>query len=124
MPAQEENDPVEARRIVTMRPNDPHHGSTALVMQYADSLVCSQANIDLKIAALEAQIEDTKVKLHGAAAKLKNPDPGQTVNNHIRLLREYNHIRDIGTSLMAIIASHRQVQLKRVYEDFPVDEKD
>ncbi|KAL8810621.1 MAG: hypothetical protein Q9223_001363 [Gallowayella weberi] len=97
---------------------------TALVMQYADSLICSQANIDFKIAALEAQIEDTKFKLDEAAAKLKNPDPGQTVQNHIRLLREYNHIRDIGTSLMAIIANHRHVQLKRVYEDFPVDEKD
>ncbi|KAL8679225.1 MAG: hypothetical protein Q9186_004467 [Xanthomendoza sp. 1 TL-2023] len=81
------------------------------------------ANIDIKIAALEAQIEDTKVKLDEAAAKL-NPHPAQTVNKHIRLLREYNHIRDIGTSLMGIIANNRQVPMKRVYEDFRVDEED
>ncbi|KAL8772607.1 MAG: hypothetical protein Q9209_002268 [Squamulea sp. 1 TL-2023] len=53
-----------------------------------------------------------------------DPNPHQTVNNHIKLLRKYNDLRDIGTSLMGIIANNRQVQMKRVYEDFHVDEKD
>lgn len=54
----------------------------------------------------------------------RNPDPHQTVSNHIKLLRRYNDIRDIGTSLMGVIANNRQVPMKRVYEDFHVDEKD
>ncbi|KAL8782864.1 MAG: hypothetical protein Q9213_005041 [Squamulea squamosa] len=83
-----------------------------------------QANLENKIAALEAQIKETQAKLDDAAAKLKDPNPYQTVNNHIKLLREYNDIRDVGTSLMGIIANNRQVQMKRVYKDFHVDEKD
>ncbi|KAL8722352.1 MAG: hypothetical protein Q9225_001142 [Loekoesia sp. 1 TL-2023] len=83
-----------------------------------------QANLEAKIAALEAQIDDTRAKLDLAAAKLKSPDSHQTVQNHIRFLREYNDIRDIGTSLMGIIADNRRIQMKRVYEEFDVDEKD
>ena len=47
-----------------------------------------------------------------------------TVKNHIRLLHEYNEIRDIGTGLMGIIADNRGVQLKEVYPDFGVDVDD
>ncbi|KAL8997484.1 MAG: hypothetical protein Q9169_003264 [Polycauliona sp. 2 TL-2023] len=82
------------------------------------------ANLRFKIAALETQIKETTSKLDDAAAKLKNPEPHQTVGNHIKLLREYNDIRDIGTSLMGVIANDRQVPMKRVYEDFDVNEKD
>ncbi|KAL8659084.1 MAG: hypothetical protein Q9226_000612 [Calogaya cf. arnoldii] len=82
------------------------------------------ANLEIKIAALETQIEETKAKHNDAAAKLKNPDPHQTVSNHIKLLREYNDIRDIGTGLMGVIANNRQVPMKRVYQDFHVDEQD
>ncbi|KAL9641415.1 MAG: hypothetical protein Q9204_000051, partial [Flavoplaca sp. TL-2023a] len=82
------------------------------------------AHLQSKIAALETQIEKTTAKLDDAAAQLKNPDPYRTVGNHIKLLRDYNHIRDIGTSLMGVIANNRQVPMKRVYQDFLVDEKD
>ncbi|KAI4281909.1 MAG: hypothetical protein L6R38_003332 [Xanthoria sp. 2 TBL-2021] len=101
-----------------MRPNDYFYFLTSLVPDIW------QANLEIKIAALETQIEETKAKLDDAAAKLKNPDPHQTVSNHIKLLRQYNDIRDIGTSLMGVIANNRQVPMKRVYQDFHVDEKD
>ncbi|KAL8945366.1 MAG: hypothetical protein Q9211_000136 [Gyalolechia sp. 1 TL-2023] len=70
------------------------------------------------------QIDDTRAKLQQDAAKLEHSNARQTVQNHIRLLREYNDIRDIGTSLMGIIADNRRVQMKRVYEEFDVDQKD
>ncbi|KAI4154309.1 MAG: hypothetical protein L6R39_001413 [Caloplaca ligustica] len=82
------------------------------------------ANLEAKVAVLEVQISDTRTKLNEAAAKLKNPNASQTVQNHIRLLRQYNDIRDIGTSLMGIIADNRRVPMKRVYEEFDVDEQD
>lgn len=33
-------------------------------------------------------------------------------------------MRDVGTSLMGIIAESRPVQMKKVYEDYDVNEKD
>ena len=113
-----------------------------------------QARLEAKIKSLQTQIDDTRAKLNEAAAKLKyvfspersllvkqsgdssrvlivfhftlrrNPDANQIVQNHIRLLREYNDMRDIATSLMGIIAENRQVQMKRIYEEFDVNEKD
>ncbi|KAI4177829.1 MAG: hypothetical protein LQ343_000293 [Gyalolechia ehrenbergii] len=59
-----------------------------------------------------------------ASSLCPHPDASQTMQNHIRLLREYNDIRDIGTSLMGIIADNRRMQMKRVYEEFDVDQKD
>ncbi|KAL8973129.1 MAG: hypothetical protein Q9183_000149 [Haloplaca sp. 2 TL-2023] len=80
--------------------------------------------LEAKIVALEAQIEDTKANLKDSTAKLKEPRASETVNNHIKLLREYNHVRDIATALMGIIAEDRRVPMKAVYEDFDVNEKD
>ncbi|KAI4131151.1 MAG: hypothetical protein LQ338_001356 [Usnochroma carphineum] len=97
----------------------------ASVSSLADQVEAKKcANLEAKIATLEAQMGDTKVKLDEATAKLKNPDASQTVKNYIKLLREYNDIRDIGTSLMGMIADNRRIPMKRVYEEFDVDEKD
>ncbi|KAL8764235.1 MAG: hypothetical protein Q9184_000204 [Pyrenodesmia sp. 2 TL-2023] len=98
------------------------------------------ATLEAKIATLEAQIGDTRTKLDAAAAQLKysyldplhispshhlkNPNAPQTVQSHIRLLRGYNDIRDIGTGLLGIIADSRLVQIKQIYEEFDVNEKD
>lgn len=48
-----------------MRPNDYFYFLTSLVPDIW------QANLEIKIAALETQIEETKAKLDDAAAKLK-----------------------------------------------------
>ncbi|KAL8710917.1 MAG: hypothetical protein Q9220_004516 [cf. Caloplaca sp. 1 TL-2023] len=82
------------------------------------------AVLEHKIAGLESQIEAIKVQLEQASSNLKSPDPDGTVQNHIRLLRDYNDIRDIGTGLMGIIANDRRVPMKRVYDDFQIGEKD
>lgn len=80
--------------------------------------------LEAKIAALNVQIDNTRAKLQHDTARLRHPDPTQTVRNHIRLLRQYNDIRDIGTSLMGIIADNRRVEMKRIYTEFDVDQKD
>ncbi|KAL9007237.1 MAG: hypothetical protein Q9188_000040 [Gyalolechia gomerana] len=121
-------DPVEAKNIVS----DPI--ASSLVPRIAEPILevgivtadvsGNQKTLEAKIAALRLQIDDTRAKLQHDAAKLKHPDASQTMQNHIRLLREYNDIRDIGTSLMGIIADNRRVQMKRVYEEFDLDQKD
>lgn len=46
------------------------------------------------------------------------------MNTHIKLLHEYNEIRDLGQSLMGIVASNRAVRVKDIYEELGVSEKD
>ncbi|KAI4115605.1 MAG: hypothetical protein LQ345_003839 [Seirophora villosa] len=98
------------------------HAASSSPADQADAGNC--AHLEAKIASLQALIGDTSTKLDQAAAKLKNSDASQTVQNHIRLLRDYNDMRDVGTSLMGIIAESRPVQMKKVYEDYDVNEKD
>ncbi|KAI4213667.1 MAG: hypothetical protein LQ351_003633 [Letrouitia transgressa] len=82
------------------------------------------ARLQAKIASMTRQIADIEAKNEDAARKLRNPDAACTVNKHIELLHTYNEIRDVGTSLMGIIADNRGVRVKDVYRDFDVGEKD
>jgi len=43
--------------------------------------------------------------------------PDTTVNDHIRLLRQYNKTKDVGQQLIGIIAESRGVSLGDVYRD-------
>jgi len=54
----------------------------------------------------------------------RTKDPQATVKAHIKLLHDYNEIRDIGQGLMAIIADNRVVRVSDVYRDFDVGEGD
>lgn len=54
----------------------------------------------------------------------RTTDPQATVKAHIKLLHNYNEIRDIGQGLMGIIADNRGVRVSEVYKDFDVGEGD
>lgn len=58
------------------------------------------------------------------APQFRNKDPQATVKAHIKLLHDYNEIRDIGQGLMGVIADNRGVRVSDVYRDFDVDEGD
>jgi DNA repair protein Swi5/Sae3 len=51
-------------------------------------------------------------------------DPNTTVQQHIRLLHEYNEIKDVGQGLMGMIADARGVRVVDVHREFGVGEKD
>ncbi|KAF2086900.1 hypothetical protein K490DRAFT_57370 [Saccharata proteae CBS 121410] len=46
------------------------------------------------------------------------------IREHIRLLHDYNEIRDIGQGLMGIIAESRGVRIKEVQDEFDISAKD
>ena len=46
------------------------------------------------------------------------------IKEHIRLLHEYNEIKDVGQGLMGLVAEGRGVRVKSVMEDMGVGEKD
>jgi len=48
----------------------------------------------------------------------------ETVKNHIKLLHDYNDIRDIGQGLVGMIADNRGVRIGELYEEFGVGLKD
>jgi hypothetical protein len=54
----------------------------------------------------------------------RNPDAAVTVKRHIKLLHDYNEIRDVGTGLMGMIADSRGMRIKDVYAQFGIDVKD
>ncbi|MCJ1275647.1 hypothetical protein MMC21_003450 [Puttea exsequens] len=84
----------------------------------------SKASLQAKIANLEKQIAETEEKRHVVDEKLKNKDAQATVKAHIKLLHDYNEVRDVGQGLMGIIAETRGVRVMDVYKDFDVAEGD
>jgi hypothetical protein len=46
-------------------------------------------------------------------------DPATTVQDHIRLLQEYNDMKDIGQQLIGVIADNRGVSVGDLYKDAP-----
>lgn len=77
----------------------------------------SQAKLPSGLAMPDTWAEDERSKhaLSGANAVIKD---------HIRLLHEYNEIKDIGQGLMGLVAEGRGVRVKAVMEDFGMGEKD
>lgn len=51
-------------------------------------------------------------------------DPSETVKRHIRLLHEYNEIKDIAQGLMGLIAEARGVRHVDVQQEYGVEEQD
>lgn len=51
-------------------------------------------------------------------------DPSITVQRHIRLLHEYNEIKDVGQGLMGLIADARGVRQVEVQREFGVGDRD
>ena len=48
----------------------------------------------------------------------------ETVKRHIKLLHDYNDIRDVGQALVGMIADNRGVRIGELYEEFGVGLKD
>ncbi|KAL5003118.1 Swi5-domain-containing protein [Aspergillus recurvatus] len=81
------------------------------------------ASLRASITALESQSVQLEAEISEVRVKLKN-DPSETVKRHIRLLHEYNEIKDIGQGLMGLIADARGVRQVDVQKEFGVGVKD
>ncbi|RAL10079.1 SWI5/SAE3 family protein [Aspergillus homomorphus CBS 101889] len=81
------------------------------------------SSLEQSIADLQAQTADLEVQIAEAKAQLKN-DPKTTVQRHIRLLHEYNEIKDIGQGLLGLIADARGVRQIDVQREYGVSDQD
>ncbi|KAF3283868.1 hypothetical protein TWF970_001039 [Orbilia oligospora] len=85
-------------------------------IKYRDSLIA-------QISTLESQLEILNSQVSSTTEKLENP-PKATIKQHIKLLHDFNEIRDVGLHLIGMIADERGVGLKEVLGEFGVTEKD
>ncbi|KAI1928312.1 hypothetical protein LOZ58_001022 [Ophidiomyces ophidiicola] len=60
----------------------------------------------------------------GYSANIQAPDPAIIVKRHIRLLHEYNEIKDVAQGLLGLIAEARGVRHVEVQKEFGVGGND
>ncbi|KAI9924402.1 hypothetical protein ASPWEDRAFT_179095 [Aspergillus wentii DTO 134E9] len=75
------------------------------------------------IADLQSQVEQIETQIAETKTRLQN-DPSTTVKRHIRLLHEYNEIKDVGQGLMGLIADARGVRQIDVQREYGIGDKD
>ncbi|RDW84732.1 hypothetical protein BP6252_02322 [Coleophoma cylindrospora] len=97
----------------------------------AELKAIKMSSIQTRISSLEAEIASKRAKLAEVTEELKYDapantayDPATTVKTHIKLLHDYNDIRDVGQGLLGMIADSRGVRVGTIYEEFGVDQKD
>ncbi|KAJ5539117.1 hypothetical protein N7513_007449 [Penicillium frequentans] len=76
----------------------------------------SIAQLEFELSQLEKEVAENK-------AELRN-DPTETVQRHVRLLHEYNDIKDAAQGLMGLIADAKGVRVAEIHKEYGVDEKD
>ncbi|KAE8446674.1 hypothetical protein EG329_011717 [Mollisiaceae sp. DMI_Dod_QoI] len=81
------------------------------------------ASIQARITSLQAEIAAKRTKRDELQRDLLHP-AADTVKRHIKLLHDYNDIKDIGQGLMGMIADQRGLRVGDLYEEFGVDLKD
>lgn len=111
--------------------NHQAHPSTTEVQSTPPSPALSPApnpknvRLQTQIADLQSKISDMQSQLNASNAKLAQPERADViVKAHIKLLHDYNAIKDVGLGLMGLIADGRGVRLGSVMEEFGVGEKD
>ncbi|EAS30494.3 DNA repair protein Swi5/Sae3 [Coccidioides immitis RS] len=89
-------------------------------------------SLEASISRLQCQITQTEKLLSEAQEKYKAthpandppPDPAFIVKRHIRLLHEYNEIKDIGQGLLGLIAEGRGVRCVDVQREYGIGGND
>ncbi|KAE9378775.1 Swi5-domain-containing protein [Stipitochalara longipes BDJ] len=120
---------IKGRSFKNKRKESPTASSTAPEASQPKDLVMAElkamkiASIQNRISALEIEIASKRTKLEEVTKDLKQP-AAETVKRHIRLLHEYNDIRDVGQGLVGMIADNRGVRIGELYEEFGVGLKD
>jgi hypothetical protein len=78
--------------------------------------VLMEENASASAKTAEGDDEPTETDIMAAANKI--------VKEHIKLLHEYNELKDVGQGLMGLIADQRGVRIVEVQEEFGIEAND
>jgi hypothetical protein len=78
--------------------------------------VLMEENASTDASMADVDDEATEVDIMAAANKI--------VKEHIKLLHEYNELKDVGQGLMGLIADQRGVRIVEVQEEFGIEAQD
>ncbi|MCJ1256643.1 hypothetical protein MMC24_004467 [Lignoscripta atroalba] len=91
-------------------------------VQVAELKAKKMASLQSQIDCLKTQIEETRAKKDEVASQLESLPttttnaPQTIISQHIHLLHSYNTIRDIGMSLLGLVAENRGVRVRDLYD--------
>ncbi|KAI5818622.1 Swi5-domain-containing protein [Pyronema omphalodes] len=82
------------------------------------------ATLHAQNSTLETQLTDLKRSYEESLLRLKNPENKgvDTVKRHIRLLHEYNEVRDVALGLVGLVAEARGVPVGEVLRECGIEE--
>ena len=87
--------------------------------------------LESTFAVLQTQRKETEVKLKYSARLVpfdlhcrNSEDPSLTVNRHIRLLHDYNEIRDVALNFVGKIAEKERCRSVDILKEYGMDETD
>lgn len=86
-------------------------------------------DLESTLATLQSQRKDAEAKLKYIPANLSQPsrnssDPAAAVQRHIRLLHDYNEIRDVALNFVGKIAEKQRCRAIDVLKEYDMDETD
>ncbi|KAI8940923.1 hypothetical protein NX059_012539 [Plenodomus lindquistii] len=108
-------------------PQTPQDITLAELKAQKTALLTSLANLPaIQVLIEEGTGAEAKVndKLEGATEEDIMAAANKIVKEHIKLLHEYNELKDVGQGLMGLIADQRGVRIVDVQDEFGIEAKD
>ncbi|KAA8567573.1 hypothetical protein EYC84_008048 [Monilinia fructicola] len=102
----------------------PNSSSSSFSSQRQDAFFAEMkamkiSSIQTRSAQLRSEITQKREKVLEISQGLEQP-ARETVKKHIKLLHDYNDIKDVGQGLLDLIAQNRGVRAGELYEEFGV----
>ncbi|PQE13603.1 hypothetical protein CJF31_00005055 [Rutstroemia sp. NJR-2017a BVV2] len=83
---------------------------------FAELKAIKISSLQTRISTLETELLAQRQRLADAKQELRAP-ADETVKRHIRLLHQYNDIKDVGQGLLGMVAENRGVRIGELYAD-------
>ncbi|ESZ97997.1 hypothetical protein SBOR_1610 [Sclerotinia borealis F-4128] len=86
---------------------------------FAEMKAMKISSLQARNTQLRIEITQKREKVEEITEELEKP-ADETVKRHIKLLHDYNDIKDVGQGLVGMIADNRGVRVGELYEEFGV----